>query len=117
MATGMTDTIRSSDMAYRLSGKVYVNSTLIHVRWPWIVRPVASVILSVALLGATAASSRKSHVSLRKSSFLPYLVGQLETHPDHNLGRLIDNVDEMEDTSRKIQIVMEGCDPLVFAQH
>lgn len=116
MATSMTDNIRSGNMASRVNGRAYLNSTLIHVRWPWIILPAASVVLSIVLLMATAVSSRRLHTILWKSSVLPLLVSQLENLPGHDLSRAGD-VDEMLDMSRKIKVVMASQDPPVLVEH
>jgi hypothetical protein len=43
MAISMTDVIRSSQGSTHVSGRAYRVISFIHVRWPWIILPVASV--------------------------------------------------------------------------
>ncbi|KAJ5579600.1 uncharacterized protein N7459_005585 [Penicillium hispanicum] len=115
MATSMTDNIRSSDAARHLAGRAFITRTFIHVRWPWIILPVVTVVLAVLLLVATAISSSRLHAVIWKSSVLPLLVGRLETHPDHDLG-VLGSVDEMNAVSRKLKVVMASRRPPVFSE-
>ncbi|KAI9929323.1 hypothetical protein ASPWEDRAFT_28805 [Aspergillus wentii DTO 134E9] len=116
MATSMTDNIRSGIRATRVDGLAYRTETYIHVRWPWIILPTMSVAFSIILFIATAVVSRGQPV-LWKSSIFPFLMGRLETVPDHDIANIY-HVDQVQSMSKKINVVVEGQEngPLLFAE-
>ena len=104
MATSIRDNIRFSDTASNLTGEAFITSTYIQVRWPWIILPVATVVMATLLLAATAITSRRLHTVMWKSSVLPLIIGRLEIESDHDLAGP-DSVDEMNALSSKINVM------------
>lgn len=114
MDEAMTDNIRSaSEISSRIAGRAYSNVTFIHVRWPWIILPVAVVVLSIILLGATIISSRQLKAILWKSSLLPLITGTLETQTDFGQAR---GVDELVNMSKKVEVRMGDRNPPLFSE-
>lgn len=75
MANRLTDTLRNqnADPAFSKSGSVYVMQTYVLVSWPWLVLPVALVLLSCGLLLASIISSSANKSVLWKNSSLAVL--------------------------------------------
>lgn len=116
MGESMTDNIRSSNKGTLVNGRAFLTETYIHVRWPWTILLIVSVALAIVHFAATAIASRGQPV-LWKSSVFPFLVGRLETIPEHDMARLR-RMDQVCSMSRKIKVVVENHDdgPLLFAE-
>lgn len=116
MATSMTDNIRSGTGLTKVYGRAYRTETFIHVRWPWVILPIVTVILSICLFMTTAIVSRGQPV-LWKSSIFPLLMGQLEVDREHEISNLR-HLGKIHSMSKKIRIVVEGEDrsPLLFSE-
>ena len=117
MTTSMSNEIRSnSPQREEIRGTAFETETYIHVRWPWIILPLADVFLSIILFLSTAITSRSSRTILWKSSALPLLVARLQTNPNHNLGPLR-NVDDLDHIAKQIRVTIEERDgPLHFVE-
>lgn len=102
MATSMTNVIRTSAHNDRVPGDAYTTETFVHVRWPWIIFPIILVLLSIVLLIITAFISRDQPV-LWKSSIFPFLLGQLEIAPQHQITQLR-HLDEIQSQSKKLKV-------------
>ncbi|KAJ5203343.1 hypothetical protein N7449_005422 [Penicillium cf. viridicatum] len=116
MASSMTDAIRSKPGAKNsnVDGDAYKSSTIVHVRWGWIALPIAYVIMAILILLATAMSSRKSIIW--KASMLPFLLGHIQTRPEHDLTGLPLDVDQIVDMTRSIEIVTARDHPLLLVE-
>ncbi|KAJ5647730.1 hypothetical protein N7490_004102 [Penicillium lividum] len=118
MTTAMTDVLRSTagPDTSRIHGTAYAERAIIHVRWAWIAVPVASVVMAVFILLATATSSRKLNTILWKSSVLPLVLTQLQTRPEHDLVSFPPHVGQITDMSKEIWIVVEKSHPPVMVE-
>ncbi|ORY61659.1 uncharacterized protein BCR38DRAFT_487403 [Pseudomassariella vexata] len=63
-------------------GTVWMVETYVHVRWPWMVLPIALEGLALVFLVCTIIKSKSSGVALWKSSTLPLLQGKLRDAQD-----------------------------------
>lgn len=118
MATAMTDAVRSTSESgsFHVHGEAFQTNTIIHVRWGWIALPIASVILSIILLLATAISERKSGTVLWKASVLPLLLGGVETRPEHDLATLPPHVDHIVETTKSMTVVTKQNHPFLLVE-
>ncbi|OQE02684.1 hypothetical protein PENVUL_c039G00158 [Penicillium vulpinum] len=117
IARSITDTMRANSKATKVPGQAFQDETYIHVRWEWVIPPIVNVVVSIGFLAATAILCRRSRAVLWKSSVLPFLLSQVDTHPEHDLifrGR----VDEVEQVSKIIKVSMkEHNGQIMFTEH
>lgn len=97
----------------KVPGRAFRTESYIHVRWPYIILPVAIVVLSALLLMATVISGRRLYSVLWKNSVLPLVVARLET--DNNLG-VLRNVDELQRQSRKVKVFIDDDDGIALKE-
>jgi hypothetical protein len=116
MDSSMTDAIRSNPGAKNsnVDGDAYKSSTVIHVRWGWIALPIAYVMMAILILLATAISSRKSIIW--KASMLPFLLGHIQTRPEHDLTRSPPDVDQIVEMTRSMEILTAKDHPLLLVE-
>ena len=114
LATSLTDILRNTNKSIiKVPGQAFRNEGYIHIRWPYVILPIAIVVLSTALLVATAQSGRSLQPVLWKNSVLPLIVGRFETGSGDDLSDL-KHVDELERKSKKIKISVEDREGILF---
>lgn len=117
MSTSVTDAIRSNAKSVEVPGQAFRTTTFVYVRWPWIILPIAVVVISTLLLIATIITNRKLRVVMWKSSIFGLLICQLETRPEHDM-KPLRNVDETQLMSKKIEVMMkEDQNSIKFVEH
>ena len=107
LADRMTDSLRQQgieDSQFSNSGDVYVVEAYIHVRWPWLILPIITVLASSGLLIASIFSSPGRRDIMWKNSSLAVLfhgIGSYEpSHP-------ITFKKEMEATAEKLYVQLK----------
>lgn len=115
MATSMTNVIRQNLAASHVPGQLYYNETFIQVRWPWIIYPVALIVISIVFMSTTAVANRGQPV-LWKSSIFPLLLGELEVTPEKQKIANLRHMEEIYHESKNIQVMVHDREdqPLLF---
>ena len=85
LATSLTNAVRSSDSKDMLVGVSYAIEKIVLVEWPWLIFPLALLLLSLAFLVATMVkTSKDTTAGVWKTSAMPTLIYGL---PEETRGR------------------------------
>ncbi|KAF2756586.1 hypothetical protein EJ05DRAFT_487465 [Pseudovirgaria hyperparasitica] len=118
LAVSMTTAFRGFNGAVPVQGKALSAESYVHVRWGFVVLPVAVVFLTVAFLVAAMLSTRATKTTLWKSSALAVLLHGLdqETREKFVLGdglhkhkRQAKNVRVRLDVNSEKEVLLRGC--------
>lgn len=91
-------------------GVMFVNETIIKVRWAWLSLPCALLAATMLFLGMTIVGSAHGRVGIWKSSTLPLLYHGLDDAGSGGGGERSNHIVEMQGTARKtwVRLVDEG---------
>ena len=85
-ATSLTNALRTtSELVDTLPGTASFSEVYIQIQWPWMIVPIASVLLSFLFLVLTMALTKRRRIPVLKSSLLAVLVS-LDTDARKGLG-------------------------------
>ena len=85
-AISLTNALRTtSDLIETLPGIASANKVYIQIVWPWMLLPIASIILSLVFLVLTMSLTKRRKIPVLKSSLLATLLG-LDTDTRRDLG-------------------------------
>jgi hypothetical protein len=113
LAKSMTNNIRTTSLAPALSmyeGQAFREKLLVHVRWPWMVLPIALVLFSVLFLIVTILETRGSKVNAWKSSALALLFLDVGQGVRSSARDKMDEVNGLKDVAGRSSVVLKERD-------
>ncbi|KAF2225882.1 hypothetical protein BDZ85DRAFT_279545 [Elsinoe ampelina] len=114
ISDSMSYALGQSPSGTRVDGRAISSELYIRVEWPWIILPLAEVVMSVAFLACTLFHShRKGAVAWKSSGIVPLLVGMIGWDSDKLMATSWRDLERRSESMRG-RLLLDDSDHLAF---